>query len=713
MPYEEALENVKKQGIQIELPQDRKYYDDIGRINFLSSVPFMTREEHDSITTARRLNSIPLALIEFSQDFFKVLFYNSAFEETAGGTGMFPEIFTQETLCKPRSSQLLPENIINLMDSVNANGDGRMTMTINEQFYEFKGRRIAHAQDRYCVLIQITNLTKDTQSEKTAYLDEFARRIYALYERITLINFADDSIRPLYTATREDLVSSRHGIKKLLREYAEKYIYPDDRETYLRVFDPESVSESCSKSSTSSTSVFLRSSVRHGQYKWKEYTMLRIDGDKYFMLVKKAHRSISALLRDKAGNDSLETYSPAHLWNDLTHSELLRIFWKDNDRRFLGASKAFLEYYGFESEKDIIGKNDEDLGWHIHPDLYKNYERKVLDEGITFHNLPGHCIMNGENREILASKTPLYDINGEIKGLIGYFIDRELLTENDRRGKDTSRRDFLTGLLNSRGISEEAAFFRDEYYLRGTDFVRIHIAVNDFTALNEQYGFDFGDKILDALGNALIHDFGLTSAIGRYSGHKFVILHQVKDKDEASNLRKKIKAIGASIKNIDGIPLTLYLSVGYVLFSEVLDLEDQAKLSEVRFHADHDKNFSVESRLAHSSEIFHLFDDLPISYSVYRVRYSESNRNYDAIIFYVNHKYEEFGKCSAKDVLGHSVRELHPFIGEEWFDSVKRAAVDGEAVEDYIVDEPTGKKFHFTARQIICTGYCAVTYVEA
>lgn len=713
MPYEEALAHVLKQGIQIELPQDRKYYDDIGRINFLSSVPFMTREEHDSITTARRLNSIPLALIEFSERFFKVLFYNSAFEETANGTGMFPGIFTQEMLCQPQSCNLLAENIMNLMDSVKVSGDGRMLFTINEQFYEFKGRRMACTQDRYCVLIQIINLTKDTQSENTAYLDEFARRIYALYERITLIDVEEDSIRPLYTATREDLVSSRHDVSKLLKEYAEKYIYPEDRETYIRTFEPKAAVERLSKSSSVSFSVFLRSSVRHGQYAWKEYTLLKIDGNKYFILVRKVHESVSYLLKNSViSSDNVELYSPTQLWNDLIHSELLRIFWKDGERRFLGASNAFLKYYGFSSEKDIIGKTDEDLGWHVHPDLYKGYEYKVIHEGITFHNTPGYCIKNGENREILASKTPLYDINGEIKGLIGYFIDKELLTVNDKRGEETNRRDILTGLLNSRGIIEEASFFRDEYYLRGTDFVRIHMAVNDFAALNEQYGFDFGDKILNELGTALIRNFGLTSAIGRYSGHKFVILHQVKDKNEANDLRKKIKTIGESIKSIDGIPLTLYLSVGYVLFSEVPDLEEQAKLSEVRFHADHDKSFSIKSRLAHSSEIFHMFDDLPISYSVYHVRYLEHSKCYDAVIFYVNHKYEEFGGRPAKEVLGHSVRELYPHIGEEWFNNVKRAALDNEIVEESYVDESTGKVFRFSARQIIYPGYCAVTYID-
>ena len=82
----------------------------------------------------------------------------------------------------------------------------------------------------------------------------------------------------------------------------------------------------------------------------------------------------------------------------------------------------------------------------------------------------------------------------------------------------------------------------------------------------------------------------------------------------------------------DDIPLTLYLSVGYALFSEVTDLGEQKKLCDIRLHADYDQNISAESRLAHSSEIFRLFDDLPISYSVYHVTHSESNGQYDAVI---------------------------------------------------------------------------------
>ena len=210
MPYEDALANLRKQEIPIEALQDRKYYDDIGRIDYLSAVPFMTREEHDSLVTARQLNSIPLMLADFSADSFRVLFYNSAFEEMARLSGMFTGVFTQEMLGQFQPYRKISKKIINLMDSVRVAGEGRMSFAINEQYYEIRGRLMTQTREKYCVLVRVINLTKESQSEKTGYLDEYIRQIYALYNRITLLNYAEDSITPLYADTQVDLISGYH-----------------------------------------------------------------------------------------------------------------------------------------------------------------------------------------------------------------------------------------------------------------------------------------------------------------------------------------------------------------------------------------------------------------------------------------------------------------------------------------------------------------------
>ena len=713
MPYEEALENMRAKGIGIELPQDRQYYDDLGAINVLSAVPFITRKESDAIVSARQLNSIPLALVEFAPDAFRVLYYNTAFEHTVANTDFFSLVLTQEMLNQPQPYYWLSDKIIRLVNSVKGGGEGKLLFTSYEEYYEVQVRCMARTRDRFSALIRITNLSRGVQAENTGCLDKFASRLYDMFERIVLVNYLEDCIRPLYTSTQEDLLSGRHGIRELTEEYAEKYIYPEDRERYLRFFDPETALTRLAEAGGVCMSGLFRSSEGHGRFGWKEYTLLRVDDESCFLLIRNLHMNVSEFYKGKFMQaDEGGPYAPASLWGNLLRSGLLRLFWKDQDRRFVGASQAFLDYYGVASLADIAGKNDEDLGWHVHADDYMSDELQVIREGEIIRYSPGLCMNKGENREILASKAPIYDTNGDIRGLIGYFIDRSLLNANDRRGEETARRDCLTGLLNSRGILEEAAAFRDEYYRRGTDFVRVHVVVNDFQAFNEQYGYDFGDKILQALGQELEHAFGRTGIIGRFMGYKFVVLRQVGNKEEARALCHEIKSLSKRIRRIGGTPLTLYLATGFTLFSECLDLKEQAKNSELRLHADHDYNISMESRLAHASEIFRLFNKLPVSYCVYHVTQSGESGTCNVVFYYVNSKYEEMVGMPAKAVLGRSIREIWPGVGGEFFDVMRRAALDGEIMEGTFTGAPDGKDYRYTAQQVIFPGYCAVTYQE-
>lgn len=51
----------------------------------------------------------------------------------------------------------------------------------------------------------------------------------------------------------------------------------------------------------------------------------------------------------------------------------LGMFWKDKERRFVGVNAAFLRYYNLKIS-DLLGKNDEDMGWHPDPEPFKRDE---------------------------------------------------------------------------------------------------------------------------------------------------------------------------------------------------------------------------------------------------------------------------------------------------------------------------------------------------
>lgn len=98
------------------------------------------------------------------------------------------------------------------------------------------------------------------------------------------------------------------------------------------------------------------------------------------------------------------------------------LFWKDKERRFQGANKAFLDYYDFPSEQVILGKTDEDMGWHENDEPFQSDEWRILRTGESTYRVHGKCMSHGEMRDIVASKRPLIE-NGEIVGLVGSFED--------------------------------------------------------------------------------------------------------------------------------------------------------------------------------------------------------------------------------------------------------------------------------------------------
>ena len=723
MPYKESLEHLVQTGVEIEKPIEHVYYDNIGKVDFLSAVPFMTQQEKDSITSARQLNSIPLAIAEAREDSFSVLFYNAAFEDTAKSTGMISNIFTQEMLLKPRPYSLLPTSVINLMDSTRSGEEGHMYFISHEEYYEIQAKCIAQTRDTYCVLFRLSNLSKASESNRRDKLDEGLRQIYSLYERITLIDVENDTILPLYVATRDDLVSGRSGIVQLWAEYAKRWIFNEDRPQYLDFFNRTVFEEGLLSSGRLSVTRMFRTLVGHGKFEWRAYTLLYLRDNTYVELISNAHEEVLDVInrvgqsapsfgkKDPSERASKsQCVSEERVWRSLVNSGVIRMFWKDDQRRFLGASRSFLDYYGFRSIADIAGKTDEDLGWHVRPSEYMTDELSVLQEGIVTHHEPGYCIRNGENRNIFASKAPVYDENGSIKGLVGFFIDKELLVENDSRGGDTKRHDMLTGLLNSRGLHEEARLFRDAYYLRNDDFVRIDVCIDDIASVNNQYGFDFGDKVISAFGHALKESFGRSSAVGRVSGQRFAVVRKANGAKEVRGLLARIKDVAESIRFVDDIPVTLYVSAGACLFSETENIGEQTKRAEIRLLADNEEHISVSKRQTRASEIFHLYDNLPIAYAVYKVIKEDEQSECDASIFYVNHAFEKRDGKMASELLGKHTREIYPTLDEQWYDWAQRAAFGGEIIVEKMHYGKLDTTYAITVSQVIHSGYCCFTY---
>lgn len=279
----------------------------------------------------------------------------------------------------------------------------------------------------------------------------------------------------------------------------------------------------------------------------------------------------------------MEHISESDLLNNLMTLIPAGIFWKDTDRRFLGANQMFLDYYNLKSVDEIIGKTDEDMGWHIDPVPFRNVELRVIGNGESVLNVPGQCIVQGRVRNIKASKCPLFS-DGKIVGLIGYFLDVTDAVQEQTRLSALSQTDDLTGVLNRRAYNEIVLQYEEQYKQNHTDFVLYMIDLDDFKTVNDDYGHEYGNLVLQSICKSLTIAASDNCVLFRYGGDEFVVLHQLQSEDEIKLLQKRfIRAVDGP-RNLDGAKFSVKTSVGHALYSETTSLLSLIELADKRMY---------------------------------------------------------------------------------------------------------------------------------
>ena len=220
------------------------------------------------------------------------------------------------------------------------------------------------------------------------------------------------------------------------------------------------------------------------------------------------------------------------------------VFWKDKDRRFAGVNQAFLDFYGFESADVLIGKTDEDMGWHNDPEPYKQDELRVLS-GDTTYKVHGKCMVRGEERDIIASKRPLYD-GDEIVGLVGSFVDvTDVVRRQGRMDglqvvytvEKLRRIPYFDKLLDEVALDEildpltgviSRAYAMDYVHTlisSGTPFSFTIIDLDNFKFINDTFGHGAGDIVLKTVTKSLGEYLGENGIIGRFGGDELLMVN--------------------------------------------------------------------------------------------------------------------------------------------------------------------------------------------
>ena len=143
------------------------------------------------------------------------------------------------------------------------------------------------------------------------------------------------------------------------------------------------------------------------------------------------------------------------------------------------------------------------------------------------------------------------------------------LTERAQRERALQQiafKDDLTGILNRRGLHQQADLRRPAGRRSRDGFGLLIVDIDGFKALNDSQGHAAGDRVLRTVASRLARSLRADDAVARWGGDEFVVLlHGIAHPDDLATAAAKLLDALRRPHRIDDQPLDVKVSIGGAL----------------------------------------------------------------------------------------------------------------------------------------------------
>jgi diguanylate cyclase (GGDEF)-like protein/PAS domain S-box-containing protein len=202
------------------------------------------------------------------------------------------------------------------------------------------------------------------------------------------------------------------------------------------------------------------------------------------------------------------------------------IWFKDPEHVYQSANPQFERLIGM-AEKDIIGKTDYDFYDAVMAErfragdfqAYQGGQPMVREEWLTFAD-------NGYRGLFETIKTPVFDGQGQFKGVLGMARDITPRKKAEEEIRQLAFYDSLTGLPNRRLLMDRLQIALSDSARSHNHGALLFIDLDNFKELNDTRGHEVGDKLLQQVAQRLNRSVRESDTVARLGGDEFVIMLQ-------------------------------------------------------------------------------------------------------------------------------------------------------------------------------------------
>lgn len=570
MPIDEFFEHISEFGITIEERQWRHYYQEA--------------------SFAARHTDEPLEIIEDDGENFRTLFMNDEYKR---------QIQLKSTLTLEQLDKLIYQTKSPLIKKYREFANTiETTKNLETLYYTYNGnilslqaKEIAEHGGKHIIKASNRNISLDINLRKQNNVNNKLKELNHIFESVLIANPEKNTITPLLGSFAYSGRSAKgtNNLSEHLKIMSEDYVASTDKEKFLDFTSFENVSKRIEASEKGYIENIFRLRQKDGNYRWREVAIMLVPGThgkEYMISTKATTDDAQKFLTENNGIFDIANYGSNNMdpslftkmWENILANASVKFFWKDKNRRFLGASQAFLDYYGLTID-ELVGKTDEEMKWHIDDQTFHDNELDVIEKGVYIKNAPGQCIVNGVVHNIMVNKSPIYE-NGQIVGLMGYFVDIDQELKRLDKLYQTRKVDAITGLMNISALSEVSVDFAQNYKKNGVDYAFILVRDEAHHRIVDDFGEEFGNRLLKVIGDTILKVSGGKCAVAKCLESDFALLTNTTEKPKLDMLINRLFEELSGIKELDGIKITLKIRIAFCRRSDK-DITDENIFSSV------------------------------------------------------------------------------------------------------------------------------------
>lgn len=273
----------------LESPEDAKYWNAIGRLNFVNPNPLkdFAERRRDSAGTGTYVSSYDgsIALVECGRDHFEYIYATEGYRERLRDLGFATVGGLEHALSSQRSHQYLIFHKL-VMDALRTGTVHTVEYAYKDVYFRLSALSVARKEGRAMIVMRLNTFDSEREVQTAQELLNSSSALLTTYDLVVLFYPERKAAKRVFTANSMAEYDQEESFEISLRKFCTEQVDPVDQERYLQFMNFSTMEERVGESPKHFIQSLFRMRLGQGTTGWYSARLTQVPSrpEKVFML---------------------------------------------------------------------------------------------------------------------------------------------------------------------------------------------------------------------------------------------------------------------------------------------------------------------------------------------------------------------------------------------------------------------------------------------